>query len=86
VTERTLAAARALLGEIRLVEDSDVVRDLVWILQHERVLTEPAAACVLTAARAMASDLPADARLALILCGSNVALGDVDSWRAGLAF
>ncbi|KAA2244342.1 threonine ammonia-lyase [Salinarimonas soli] len=83
VTERTLAAARTLISEIRLVEDADVVRDLVWLLQHERVLTEPAAACVLTAARAMAADLPADARLALILCGSNVALGDIDAWRTG---
>jgi threonine dehydratase len=80
-TPRTMAAARAFLQRIMLVEDAPVVRDLVTILQQEKTLCEPAAACVLTAAREAAAELPADARIGLVLCGSNVALGDVDGWR-----
>ena len=82
-TARTLAAAQAYLSGIVLVEDAPVVADLLWLLQTERVLCEPAAACVLTAARRVAPDLPADARLGLVLCGSNVALPDIEAWRAG---
>ncbi|WP_194164564.1 threonine ammonia-lyase [Microvirga thermotolerans] len=79
-TERTLAAAKEFLKEIRLVEDEPVVADLVWLLQSEKVLCEPAAACVLTAAAEIAPSLPKDAVIGLVLCGSNVALEDLDHW------
>jgi threonine dehydratase len=85
VTRRTLSAAQTFLEKIVLVEDAPVVRDLDWLLQNEKVLCEPAAACVLTAAREVAPSLPADARIGLVLCGSNVALHDVDAWRRDYA-
>jgi threonine dehydratase len=81
-TARTLAAARAFLDRIEVVSDKDTVASLVDILQAERVLVEPAAACVLTAAERLAPSLPADAVVGLVLCGSNVALEDVAAWRA----
>jgi threonine dehydratase len=84
-TRRTMAAARLFLKEIVLVEDAPVVRDLDWILQNEKVLCEPAAACVLTAAAQVAPSLPSDARIGLVLCGSNVALRDVEAWRRDYA-
>ncbi|MGL4441493.1 MAG: threonine ammonia-lyase [Bosea sp. (in: a-proteobacteria)] len=82
-TERTMAAARAFLDEIVVVPDRDAVSELVWLLQNERVLVEPAAACVLAAAMARRDTLGQNARVGLILCGSNVALEDVAGWRAG---
>jgi threonine dehydratase len=84
-TARTLAAAQSFLEEVVLVEDAPVVADLAWLLQAEKVLCEPAAACVLTAARDVAPRLPADARIGLVLCGSNVSLHDVDAWRRDFA-
>lgn len=81
-TRRTMAGARAFLDDIMVVEDRDAVAELVWLLQHERALVEPAAACVLAAAAARRERLPADARIGLVLCGSNVALEDVEGWRA----
>jgi threonine dehydratase len=81
VTARTLAAARIFLREVLLVEDAPVVADLDWLLQQEKVLCEPAAACVLTAAAQIAPDLPADAVVGLVLCGSNVSLHDLEAWR-----
>lgn len=80
-TDRTIAAARAFLDEIVVVSDRDAVAELVWLLQEERVLVEPAASCVLAAAMARRSALAPDARVGLILCGSNVALADVAAWR-----
>lgn len=85
-TLRTLAAAQAFLEDIVLVEDEPVVRDLVWLLRTEKVLCEPAAACVLTAAHAITHRLPEDARIGLVLCGSNLSLDDLDAWRALLPY
>lgn len=80
-TERTMAAARVFLDEIVVVPDREAVRELVWLLQNERVLVEPAAACVLAAALARKETFTLDARVGLILCGSNVALDDIAGWR-----
>ncbi len=81
-TERTMAAARTFLEEIIVVPDRDAVAELVWLLQNERLLVEPAAACVVAAAMMHKDRLPEGARVGLILCGSNVALEDVVTWRA----
>ncbi len=81
-TERTMAAARAFLDDIVVVPDRDAVAELLWLLQNERVLVEPAAACVLAAALARRQTLGPLAKVGLILCGSNVALEDVAGWRA----
>jgi threonine dehydratase len=84
-TRRTLAAAQTFLKQVLLVEDGPVVADLTWLLQAEKVLCEPAAACVLTAAARIAPDLPRDAVIGLVLCGSNVSLHDLDAWRRDFA-
>jgi threonine dehydratase len=81
VTSRTLSAAKAFVEKVILVEDKPVIDDLRWLLQTEKILCEPAAACVLTAAETIASQLPPDAVIGLVLCGSNVALDDLDTWR-----
>jgi threonine dehydratase len=80
-TARTMAAARAFLDEIVVVSDREAVSELIWLLQEERVLTEPAAACTVAAALTIKDRLPADARIGLVLCGSNVALDDIAAWR-----
>lgn len=81
VTHRTLVAAKTFLEDVILVDDKPVVSDLTWLLQTEKILCEPAAACVLTAAQSIAQDLPQDAVIGLVLCGSNVAIESLDTWR-----
>jgi threonine dehydratase len=61
------------------------VADLTWVLQTEKLLCEPAAACVLTAAERILPSLPQDAVVGLVLCGSNVALPDIETWRKDFA-
>jgi threonine dehydratase len=80
-TERTMAAARAFLEEIIIVPDGQAVAGILTILEAERVLVEPAAACVLAAALARRDTFKPGDRVALVLCGSNVALEDVLGWK-----
>lgn len=80
-TERTMAAARAFLEEIIIVPDRDAVAGILEILAAERVLVEPAAACVFAAALARRDTFKPGDRVALVLCGSNVALEDVLGWK-----
>lgn len=79
VTDRTLAAARGLLSDIAVVSDKVAVSDMRWILQAEKVLCEPAAACTVSAAAMRAAALPEDAVIGLVLCGSNIALADAEA-------
>ncbi len=80
-TQRTMAAARDLLEQIIVVPDAAAVREIVWVLQNGRVLLEPAAACVVAAAEASKAMFRPGERVALVLCGSNVALEDIARWR-----
>ena len=84
-TQRTMAAARQFLEDIAIVPDVDAVRELLWVLQNERVLVEPAAACVVAAALAKKQAFQPGERVCLVLCGSNVAMGDIESWRKNFA-
>ncbi|MGY6248630.1 threonine ammonia-lyase [Bosea thiooxidans] len=84
-TERTMAAARQFLEEIVVVPDAEAVRELIWVLQNERVLVEPAAACVVAAALARKESFQPGERICLVLCGSNVALEDIARWRSEFA-
>ena len=81
VSERTLAAVEEHVEDVVLVSDADAVRAIGLIADHVKVITEPAAACTLTAALALTDRLPADARVALILCGGNSSLDDIGLWR-----
>lgn len=81
-TARTLAAAKANLEEIVMVPDREAVAAILDLLALERVLVEPAASCVLAAALARRGSFKTGERVALVLCGSNVALEDVLGWKA----
>lgn len=80
-TERTMAAAQQFLEEIIVVPDTDAVRELVWVLENERVLLEPAAACTVAAALSRKDKFRPGERVCLVFCGSNVALEDIEGWR-----
>jgi threonine dehydratase len=65
-----------------VVPDAEAVREMVWVLQNGRVLLEPAAGCVVAAAIANKHMFRPGERVGLVLCGSNVALEDIATWRA----
>ncbi|MFP5283192.1 MAG: threonine/serine dehydratase [Actinomycetes bacterium] len=82
VSPLTLAGVQALVEEVLLVSDEEAVRALETLSETAKVLPEPAASCTWTAALRIRDRLPADARVALILCGGNASLDDVARWRA----
>ncbi len=86
VTDRTLAGARELLERVVVVPDKDAVSDLLWLLQAEKVLCEPAASCTVSALAREIDVLPRDARVGIVLCGSNIALADVEALRTQFGF
>lgn len=84
VTERTLEMVRDGVEEVLVVSDADAVRAIEVLAAWAKIVTEPAAACTWAAALRLRSRLPRDARVALVVCGGNVSLDDVERWRREL--
>jgi threonine dehydratase len=86
VTERTLAHVKALVEEVMLVPDAEAVDGLLTLAEDAKLWAEPAAGCLIPAAKRVAQRVPKDAKLGLVVCGGNVAFADVQGWveRFGL--
>ncbi len=78
----TLALAQQYVEQVLLVPDRDAVADLLWLLDHAKVLTEPSAACTLSAARRLARRFGPDSHLVIILCGASMSLDELERFRA----
>jgi threonine dehydratase len=87
VTERTLAHVKALVEEVFVVPDAEAVGGVLTIAEDAKIWAEPAAGCLIPAARKVLARVGKDAVLGLVLCGGNVTFGDVAGWvqRFGLA-
>jgi threonine dehydratase len=81
VSPLTLELAQRHLEEVVVVPDRDAVADLLWLLDHAKVLSEPAAACTLSAARRLKGRFGPDAHVVLIICGASVTLDEVAAFR-----
>ncbi|QUQ63392.1 threonine ammonia-lyase [Kutzneria sp. CA-103260] len=69
-----------LVTDVLLVSDSEAVQGVVELAEHAKVWAEPAAGCLLPAARRVLDKVGPDARLGLVLCGGNAAFRDVVAW------
>ena len=65
------------------VTDDDAIAATIELIEEAKVWAEPAAGCAYAAAKAIAQDLPADAVLAIVVCGGNASLKDITSPPAG---
>lgn len=82
VSAETLALAGKNLESVTIVEDDEAVRDLRFILERLKLLTEPAASCTLTAASRLKDRFDQDNNVVLIFCGGNVSVADLCRWSA----
>lgn len=82
VAATTLATVRDLVEEVVLVSDAESVRSIEVLAEVAKIITEPAAACTWAAALHLRDRLPADARVALVICGGNASFDDIARWRA----
>lgn len=81
VSDRTLAYARELVADVLVVSDAEAVAGTVALAEHAKVWGEPAAGCLVPAARRVLARFP-DAHLGLFVCGGNATVADVAAWVA----
>ncbi|MGW2490937.1 threonine/serine dehydratase [Streptomyces sp. NPDC001606] len=86
VSQLTYDHVAALVEEVLVVPDRDAVQGCLDLADHAKVWAEPAAGCVLPAARQVVERVGADARIGLVVCGGNTTPREVAGWaeRFGL--
>ena len=77
VSPLTFDLARRYLSGVTVVDDSEAIRELFFLLDRAKVLTEPAASCTLAAAERLRANFTRDSHVVLILCGGSIGLGDL---------
>ena len=85
VSDFTLGLVRELVEEVVVVDDASAVAALIIILERTKYLTEPAASCCLAAAERHRDRFREGDQVVLVLCGGNVSLDDVCSFRTRFA-
>ncbi|MFC9129922.1 threonine/serine dehydratase [Streptomyces sp. NPDC057099] len=86
VSRLTYDHVSALVTEVLVVPDREAVRGSLELADHAKVWAEPAAGCLLPAARRVLERVGDGARLGLVVCGGNATTGDMIAWshRFGL--
>ncbi|MFJ4328061.1 threonine/serine dehydratase [Streptomyces tricolor] len=86
VSQLTYDLVSALVEEVLVVPDRDAVQGCLDLAEHAKVWTEPAAGCLLPAARQVAERTGDGARIGLVVCGGNTTPRELTGWagRFGL--
>jgi threonine dehydratase len=86
VSQVTYEHVSALVTEVLVVPDREAVEGSLALAEHAKVWTEPAAGCLLPAARRVVERVGDTARIGLVVCGGNATTADMAAWadRFGL--
>ncbi|MCM3262481.1 threonine/serine dehydratase [Streptomyces thermoviolaceus] len=86
VSQLTYDHVVALVEDVLVVPDRDAVQGCLDLAEHAKVWAEPAAGCLLPAARRVCERAGGRVRLGLVVCGGNATTADVMGWaeRFGL--
>ncbi|MFI8304624.1 threonine/serine dehydratase [Streptomyces sp. NPDC085927] len=82
VSQLTYEHVSALVTEVLVVSDREAVRGSLDLADHAKVWTEPAAGCLLPAARRVLERVGEGARIGLVVCGGNTTTGDMIAWAS----
>jgi threonine dehydratase len=82
VSRLTYDHVSALVADVLVVPDRDAVQGTLDLAEHAKVWTEPAAGCLLPAARQVRDRVGDGARLGLVVCGGNASVSEVADWAA----
>jgi threonine dehydratase len=82
VAPLTYEHVASLVDEVLVVPDRDAVQGCLDLAEHAKLWAEPAAGCLLPAARAVLERVGEGARLGLVVCGGNVSAADMAGWTA----
>ncbi|MFH8612929.1 threonine/serine dehydratase [Streptomyces sp. NPDC018029] len=85
-SQLTYEHVSALVTDVLTVTDAEAVQGTLDLADHAKVWAEPAAGCLLPAARQVLERVGEGARLGLVVCGGNATTADVTAWadRFGL--
>ncbi len=75
-SQLTYDHVRALVHDVLVVPDDEALQGTVELAEHGRVWAEPAAGCLVPAARRVLAQVD-DARLGIVVCGGNTSVADV---------
>jgi threonine dehydratase len=81
VSDSTLAAVRELVDDVVVVSDADAVRSLLQLQADMKVTVEPASSCCHAALRLGLIPRASHGTTAVVLCGANVGLEEIELWR-----
>jgi threonine dehydratase len=81
VGQLTFDLAKKYLSGVTVVEDSEAISELFYLLDNVKVLTEPAASCTLAAAERLRKNFGKSSNVVLVLCGGNIGMDDLFSFR-----
>ncbi|MGY3200182.1 threonine/serine dehydratase [Streptomyces sp. TE5632] len=82
VSQLTYEHVSALVTEVLVVPDREAVQGSLDLADHAKVWTEPAAGCLLPAARRVLERVGEGARIGLVVCGGNATTGDMVAWAS----
>ncbi len=80
VSQLTYDHVAELVTEVLVVPDREAVRGSLALAEHAKVWTEPAAGCLLSAARRVVDRVGDGARIGLVVCGGNATVTDMAAW------
>ncbi|MDT7783264.1 MAG: threonine dehydratase [Pseudonocardiales bacterium] len=80
VSQLTYDHAVALLEDVLVVSDAEAVQGSLTLAERQKVWAEPAAGCLVPAARTVLGRVGPDARLGIVVCGGNATVADVVRW------
>jgi threonine dehydratase len=81
VGQLTFELAKKYLSGVTVVDDSEAISELFYLLDNVKVLTEPAASCTLAAAEKLKGNFGKSSNVVLVLCGGNIGMDDLFSFR-----
>jgi len=77
----TFELAKKYFRSVTVVDDSEAVSELFYLLDKIKVLAEPAASCTLAAAERLKENFDRSSKVVLVLCGGNIGLDDLCNLR-----
>ncbi|MFG2515901.1 threonine/serine dehydratase [Streptomyces sp. NPDC048584] len=80
VSQLTYEHVSELVTEVLVVPDREAVRGSLDLADHAKLWAEPAAGCLLPAARRVLERAGEGARLGLVVCGGNATTADMIAW------
>lgn len=85
VTERTLTAIQRDFECVTVVSDAEAVREMLYIAERLKVITEPAASATVAAAERVKANFDENSNIVIVLCGGNTSITDACGYLPLLA-